>query len=273
MTENNGSATGGQPGAAGAGGTGGGEWYAGISDEGLRGYVQTKGFKDPGALAESYRNLEKLQGVPQERLLRLPDKSDAPEWGDVWAKLGRPEDPKGYELKHDGDPAFADRMAAKMHQLGIPKSAAQGLNAEWNAYVAEIIEADTNAKKAADVADMDKLKGEWGQTFDANVEAGRRAGREFGLNEEQFAQISGALGSAQTLKLFQAIGSKLGEAKGFDPAGGGQGSSGFSQSPEQARARIGELQRDKDWVQRYLNGGSAEKDEMQRLQRTAAGSQ
>jgi len=68
MADEIGSAGGGQPGAGGAGG----EWYAGIADEGLRGYVQTKGFKDPGALAESYRNLEKLQGVPQERLLKLP---------------------------------------------------------------------------------------------------------------------------------------------------------------------------------------------------------
>lgn len=269
MTDNNGSAAGGQPGANGAGG----EWYAGISDEGLRGYVQTKGFKDPGALAESYRNLEKLQGVPQDRLLRLPDKSDAPEWGDVYSRLGRPADAKGYELKHDGDAAFAERMAGVMFDAGLTKAQAGKLNETWNAYVAEIIEQDTNAKKAADVADMDKLKGEWGNTFDANVETGRRAGREFGLNEEQFAQISGALGSAQTLKLFQAIGSKLGEAKGFDPSGMGQGGQGFSQSPEQAKARIGELQRDKDWVGRYLNGGSVERDEMTKLQRIAAGGQ
>lgn len=271
MTENNGSGQAGQPGAGGAGGEGGtGEWYAGIADEGLRGYVQTKGFKDPAALADSYRNLEKLVGVPQDRLLRLPEKPDDPAWNDVHARLGRPDKPEGYELKFDGDDAFAKRMAAKMHALGIPKSAAAGLNEEWNAYVAEIIQQDEQARQQADAAAMTELKTKWGGKFDENSELARRAGREFGLSEDEFKAISGSLGSGKTLELFQRIGGKLGEAPGFNPPGGGQGNT-FGLSAEGAKARIQSLMGDKDWTTKYLNGGAAEKDEMTRLQKIAAG--
>lgn len=266
----NGSAAGGQPGASGAGGEAA-PWYSGIADEGLRGYVQTKGFKDVGALATSYQNLEKLQGVPQERLLKLPEKHDDPAWGDVWGRLGRPADAKGYELQFEGDPTFADKMAGVMHTHGVPKTAAAAMNAAWNEWVKEAIEADTAAKKTADEADMAKLRGEWGNTFEANVEAGRRAGREFGLTEEEFATVSNALGSSRTLKLFQGIGAKLGEHGSFDPSGAGQGKGGFGQTPEQAKAKIATLQADKDWVTKYLNGDAAAKSEMEALQRTAAG--
>lgn len=264
-----GSAAGGQPGAAGAGGEG--AWYTGIQNEELRGFVQTKGFKDVGSLAESYRNLERLQGVPQERLLKLPEKHDDPAWASVHERLGRPADAKGYELQFEGDPTFAEKMAGVMHGAGVSKQAAAAMNAAWNEWVADALKADDAAKKAADEADMGKLRTEWGNTFDANVEAGRRAGREFGLTEDQFAAVSSALGSAATLKLFQGIGAKLGEAGSFDPSGAGQGKAGFGMTPDQARARIGELQKDAGWVSRYLSGDAAAMSEMTQLSQTAAG--
>jgi len=273
MNDGNGSAAGGQPGAAagaGQGATGagaGGEqpWFSGIQDEGLRGYVQTKGFKDPAALADSYRNLEKLQGVPQDRLLKLPERSDDPAWGDVHKRLGRPDDAKGYELQFDGDPAFAERFGGAFHKAGLSKDQAKALNTEWNGYVNEMIEADKRDRETRDATEMQELKTKWGETFDGNVEAGRRAGREFGLSEEEFKQISGSLGSGKTLELFQRIGAKLGEAKPFDPSGSG-GAGGFGMTPEAARARIEALGNDREWVARYLNGGASEKEEMGRLE-------
>ncbi len=267
-------AAGGQPGAAagaGQGATGGEQpWFSGIQDEGLRGYVQTKGFKDPAALADSYRNLEKLQGVPQERLLKLPERTDDPAWGDVHKRLGRPDDAKGYELQFDGDPAFAERFGGAFHKAGLSKDQAKALNTEWNGYVNEMIEADKRDRETRDATEMQGLKTKWGETFDGNVEAGRRAGREFGLSEDEFQQISGSLGSGKTLELFQRIGAKLGEAKPFDPSGSG-GAGGFGMTPEAARARIQTLSGDKDWTSKYLSGGAAEKDEMSRLQMIASG--
>lgn len=271
MTDTNGSAAGGQPGAGGAGEGAGGEWYAGIADEGLRGYVQTKGFKDVGSLAESYRNFEKLQGVPQEQLLKLPGKEDDPAWDGIWNKLGRPETPDGYELKFEGDDAFAKTMAETMHKAGIPKSAAAQLNEQWNGYVSELIQQDEAAKQQKDAAELQALRTKWGGDFDKNTELGRRAGREFGLSEEQFKAISSSLGSGATLELFAKIGGKLGEAAGFDGGSGGGSGNGFGMTADGAKTRIEALRNDQAWVTKYLNGDVSAKEEMTRLQQIAAG--
>lgn len=255
--------------APGAGGEGQ-PWYSGIPDEGLRGYIETKGFKDPGALAESYRNFEKLQGVPQDRILKLPEKADDPGWAGIYSRLGRPEKADGYELKFDGDPAFAQKFQGVFHEANLSKSQAGKLNEAWNSYVNDVIKQDEDARKTKDAAELTELRTKWGATYDANVEAGRRAGREFGLSEEQFTAISGALGSGKTLELFQSIGAKLGEASPFNPASGGS-ASGFGMTPDQAKGRINMLTGDKDWTGRYLNGGAIEKEEMTRLQKIAAG--
>lgn len=247
-----------------------GEWYAGIADEGLRGYVQTKGFKDPASLAESYRNLEKLQGVPQDRLLKLPEKADDPAWGDVWGKLGRPEKPDGYELQSKDGGEFAKEAAAWMHEAGVPKAQAQKLNEKWNAYQDRLIAEYEAERQQRDAAELTELRGKWGAKYDANVELGRRAGREFGLSEQEFEAISSSLGSGKTLELFNRIGSKLGEARPFEPGQGG-GGGGFGMTPEAARSRISSLSADRDWTAKYLKGDVNAREEMTRLQKIAAG--
>ena len=89
-------------GGAGAGNTGAGagapaDWTSGFNDE-LKGYVTSKGFKDPASVLESYRNSEsligKLKGVGSDRIIGLPEKADAPEWKDNWNKLGTPKEAK-----------------------------------------------------------------------------------------------------------------------------------------------------------------------------------
>ena len=269
MSDNPGSTD--QGGQAGAGaGTPAGSWHDGIPDADLRGYVQTKGFKDPASLAESYRNLEKLQGVPQDRLLKLPEKSDDPAWEQIHARLGRPEKPEGYEFKVEGDEAFAKRMSEAMFKAGVPKSAAKALEGEWNGYVADLIKQDEEARKQADQVEMNALRTKWGGDFDANSEMARRAGREFGLGEAEFKAIESAMGAGKFLELFQRIGAKLGEPKSFDGGAGGGGNT-FGMTREAAQSRIRALSADSEWTAKYLSGNVEAKDEMTRLQKIAAG--
>jgi hypothetical protein len=42
-------------------------------------------------------------------------------------------------------------------------------------------------------------------------------------------------------------------------------------SPEAAKVKLSELSKDKEWVTRWRNGGTAEKAEFDRLTRIAAG--
>ena len=273
MNDNNGSANAGNPApGAGEGGAGASDqpWYTGIQDEGLRGYAQTKGFKDPAAVLESYRNFEKLQGVPQDRLLRLPEKDDDPAWGDIWGKLGRPAEPKEYQLQFEGDSAFADRFAEVFHKSNVTKSQARAINEAWNGYVQEMIDADTREREQRAAVEIGELRTAWGGKYDENTEMARRAARQFGVAEDDFKQIEAALGPKKSLEMFHRIGAGLGEAKSFNPEQGG-GSPAFGMTAEAARARISSLTGDKDWTTKYLSGDRSAIDEMTRLQRIAAG--
>lgn len=242
------------------------DWVEAITDTDLKGYVQNKGFKDPGALADSYRNLEKMVGVPKERLLKLPEKGDDPEWGNVWHRLGRPEKADEYQLQ--GDEALIKRFGEVFHGANLTRTQANAINEAWNGYVSELVATEEAEFQARDRKELEELKTRWGGDFDKHAEFGRRAGQEFGLNEADFKAVSDALGPGKTLELFHKIGSKLGEAKPFDAAGG---QSFTSMTKEQAQQKINQLMQDRDWTSRYLNGGVAEREEMDKLSKAAAG--
>jgi len=172
-------------------------WHDSIQDENLKAFIAGKGFKDAGEAAKALQDLE--------------GKTQIPESADVY-KLPVPE---GH------DPAFAMEAAKWMHQAGIPVAQAQALAQQWNQYqLAQQAQAD-QVRIQQGKADVAALKNEWGNQYDANVELGRRAVRSFGVDEGTLDRISQALGDAETLRLFQRIGSRLGEGSLVADPGGG----------------------------------------------------
>jgi hypothetical protein len=256
----------GQGGAAPAAATA--DWTAGLPDE-ARGYVQLKGWKAPADLLNSYQNLEKLRGVPAERLLALPEKADDPKWGEVYQRLGVPQKPDEYGLTamEGADPEFSSKAAEWFHKHNIPKAAAAGLAQEFNAFMSEqqkAIEADLTAKAEAEVVE---LKSEWGPQHDKNVEVARRAAKEFGLTEDLLNGIEQQIGYKATMALFHKIGSSLGEPEpvGMGTSPGGRG----VMTKEMALARISQLKQDTTWGAKYLNRDADAVAEMERLHKIA----
>src|SRR5216684_7787114 len=83
-------------------------WFNDFKDDGLKNYVQEKKFTNPEQMAERYKNLESLKGVPEERLLKLPEKMEGPEAKVIWEKLGTPKDVTGYEFQEkEIDPSLS----------------------------------------------------------------------------------------------------------------------------------------------------------------------
>lgn len=181
-------------------------WLQSLPDAEAKAYAESKGWKDPADAVKAIREMEGKYAVPE--------KADA------------------YQLPvpQGQDGTFAKQAAGWMHKAGIPVAQAQALAAEWNASMA----AQETARQTQVQQDMSALKQEWGTQYDANLELGRRVMRTFGIAPEKIDQISGQLGDAVTLRVFQQIGKGLGEGT-LNPGSSG-GSNGAPANPDAARA-------------------------------------
>jgi hypothetical protein len=269
MSEMQGSVDAGNPGGEAAPGQGQGSsqaWYGAYPEE-VRGLVETKGWQSPVDAINSYSNLEKLLGADKAgRGLVLP-KDDAPadEWGKVYDRLGRPKSSDEYKLPiPDGDTGeFAKVAAGKFHELGLSAKQAQGLAEWWNATQAEMGSSQANSMAMNSEMEMEQLQKEWGPQYDANIEAGRRAARQFGVDAPMLEKMESALGTAEMLKFFAKVGKGMGE----DAIVEGSSSGKFGISPEAARVRIQQLKADPEWTAKYLSGNADAKAELERLMR------
>lgn len=246
------------------------DWTTGFNDE-LKGYVQTKGFKDPAAVVESYRNFEKLQGVPQDKLLKLPEKDDDPNWGLVWDKLGRPKEAKEYNVEvppEFGDDSFAEWAKNTFHQLNMPKKQAEALAKKWNEYISTTMNQQKTDRQLETQQQELALKKEWGAAFEQNIVQAGRAAKQLGIDEATLDKLESAMGFAGVVKFVHGLAAKIGEDSFV---GGASNSGGFRGvlTPEQATHRIAALKNDSDFVRRYIAGDTGARTEMETLHKMA----
>lgn len=252
-------------------------WYASIENPDLKGFAELKKWDSPAAAIESYKNLEQKLGAPPERLLKLPEKGDDPAWQDIYSKvgLGRPEKPEDYgiQVPEGIPPEYAQQMSKVAHELGIPKKMLDGLvkaNAEFAAAEEARIQAQEKVQAEQAIAG---LKNAWGGTYEQNVELARRSAAELGstvgLNTEKLQAIEGAIGTADFLKLFAAVGSKNHqEARVLE---GNQTNQFGPMSPEAATAKFNMLIQNSDWAKKAMTPGTAEHAERIHLSNLRAG--
>ncbi len=251
-------------------------FYAGFQDAELRGFLETKGFKAPEELAKSYRNLEGHMGVPPERLLKLPEKADSPEWDGIRQKLGyaRPESADKYEIAPaEGMPVeYANKVKEWAFELNIPNHMLKSLGEKQNAYIAEVqeqmaLEAQRNSEQ-----ELSNLKSEWGNKFESSVELARRASREMmsvtGMTDTDLSSMEDALGTAKFMKFWAKLGSQTQQEGEMIK---GDENTGFGISPDVAKHKISILKQDPEWFARWSNGGAKEVQEWEYLNRVASG--
>lgn len=244
-------------------------WNAGF-DEDTQAYVGVKGWQSPADLLTSYRNLEKFAGG-SKALVELPgEDADPQKINEFYAKLGRPDSPDKYDLKMpaDADPKVTDFYKTLAHKHGLSAKQAAGLYGEWNEFVTSLgqqSEAEMQATSEREVLDVKK---EWGQAFEQNLDAGRRAAAALGYDQAKLDAMEAKLGTAETLRLFATLGSKMGEDS-F--AGGEREGSSFALSPATAKQQIADLKMDNQFMAKYLNGDKDAIAKMTRLMESAHG--
>lgn len=104
--------------------------------------------------------------------------------------LGVPEKPEGYELEvpDTADQGLVTWYRDTAHHLGLSAAQATSLFQSYNGMVAQKIQAAQEARETALAADMEAIKTEWGDNYEANAEVVRRAQEKFG-NSDVFKQF------------------------------------------------------------------------------------
>ena len=227
------------------------DWTAGFSEE-QKAFVTTKGYKGPVDILDSYRNLEKLHGVPQDRIIKLPEKMDSPEGRAVWERLGAPKDPKEYEIKtpENGDPQASEAVAKALHSAAIPKDKAQQFIKEVEAYNAQRNTALQEAAKAKQAASELQLKKDWGAAYEQNTNLAKEAARVIGISAQEVDALVATKGHDFVMKAFHKLSKGVTEA---DFIGGKSLGNGIM-APDQARVAIKELQKDRGFREKLLSG-------------------
>ena len=268
MSEATAALSGGDNGGAGAGAASAAApahaWY-GQADEATNAYIGNKGWTGPADMLSSYRNLEKFAGGSKS-LVELPGDDATPEqMGAFYDRLGRPKTAAEYGIKvpDGGDAQLAEWFTKTSHDLGLSAKQAKGLFDQWQAMTGARGAAMEEATRAAEESDMRALKQEWGQAYEPNITAGRRAAAALGYDQAKLSALEAKIGTGEMLRLFATLGSKMGEP-GFAGEGRSGESGGFGTSPAAAGQQIADLKNDKDFMGRYMKG---DKDAVARMTR------
>lgn len=244
------------------------EWTAGLNEDVL-GYVNNKGWKTPADVVDGYRNLEKLRGVPADRLLKLPDfnTADKVELDQYYSKLGRPMDASKYQLDmpEGSDEGFANWAKSSFYDEGLSDKQAMGLSKRWNEYVAQTQQQQQEQMAAASRQQDANLRSEWGQAYEQEIGVAKHAAKALGMSAEMIDKLQNSLGYDGVMKLMNNIGKRIGE----DKFASGEASGGGAMTPAGAKARIQQLQQDREWTNKYLAGNVQARAEMERLMQFA----
>lgn len=237
-------------------------WLEGASAEQV-GYVQNKGWTDPKQVLEGYQNLEKLRGVPADRLLTLPAAdADQAAKDAFFDKLGRPKVATDYGFKFE-DATIDTAVKGLMHKHGFSADQAAGFVADFQAFDKTVADGQKQASLEKFQADNQALKTEWGAAYDQNTQLARQGRDALGWSNEFVDAVGSAVGHSALMKMLHNVGSRTGEAA-FVGSGQQPGALNGALSPAQAQARLSELTADKEWVKRLMSGGTESKEAQER---------
>lgn len=230
-------------------GQGAGSFLDNFTDPEMRGYMENKAFKNPVELAEGYKNLEKLRGVPAERLLQFPtDTSDRDAMLPVYQKMGMPESADQYtNVLGDGfDSEVFKSVAAQAHALGLGDGQFQGLQqimAEQSQAMVE--QQETQAAEAFDA---------WKSGNADGFNNAAKLMADVGMNEEGLESLL-AGDKAAMYDFLAKVASRTSEPQVVQ--GEAAQGEGFSMTPAAAKQKIAELMSDKTFTDVYYSDSKA----------------
>jgi len=211
--------------------------------EDLRNEPSLRTFTDPGSLAKSYVNAQRMIGADK---IALPSKSATPdEWREVYAKLGAPSDPKEYSLEMPENilqEAEFENFRAALHEAGLNNMQAQRMAEFLENSVGSARENFQNSAEEARYQSEQELRQEFGQAFEQRLEMAKLAATNLLGGTDVFDEIQLSDGRMlgdhpDIIRMFSNLASAIGE----DNLAGETAE--LVMTPEEASRQIAEMTR------------------------------
>lgn len=225
-------------------------------DEEDRALAESRSWDSPKKALTSYRELERLKGVPPDRLVTLPGDEDDPEaWSSVYRKLGAPEKPDEYDIAINvQDENRLNQFREIAHKIGLTKKQAAAL-AEFDAqYLGSLSEQTTQQTQEQLQREEEALRKEWGDGYDRNIQTARKAAQQFGFTEEEIDKLQSITSYSEILKRFSQIGQTIGKEDTFEGASSSRTNNFNALTPAEARQRKMDLLNDENFRKQYMAG-------------------
>lgn len=204
-------------------------------------------------LAKGYLHAQRMIGVPADRVLKLPDAPDSPDWAGVWAKLGRPEAPDKYELTDpDGiqaDAEFKSAFLRTAHESGLTATQARKLFDWYGGEAKTRLEAVTAQQRQVTETNVAALRQEWGAAFDQKLTQAKAALQHYA--DPAMAQLlerTGLGNDPAVVRMFAKLGAQLAEDGVI-----GRAAAPSSYSPAEATQQINARMADPTFRSAYLD--------------------
>lgn len=216
-------------------------WFDSL-DPDLKENPSIKKFKDPGALAKSYVELQKMIG--KDKIVVPTDKSTPEEWAAFYKKVGRPDEMTGYDVPDIEMPEeikmreeALEAFRQKAHELGLTKkqfAELYGLQAEINnrMFTQQVEE----AQKMMETTETE-LRKEWGAAYEKKIDNAQKVVNSFFKDKG----IHPAFKVLSNDKGFVAAMSEIAEKMGEDVIAG---TARITMTPQEAQREINKMMGD-----------------------------
>lgn len=210
-------------------------------------------------LAKSFKDTQQFVGADKATLLKLP-KDDSPDgWNELWAKLGCPETPAGYAFEGMDDMPGLDGFRNAAHAAGLPAKQAAAI-AGWYA------KHQGEQREAMRVDAENTLTKEWGAAYRDRAHSARQALDKFGGDElRDFIEKSGFGNHAGVIRMFAKVAEAVAEPGALKGGASGEQPGAGALTPNEAQIEWKNLQRDPEFMAKYMNGSGPEVDKAKRL--------
>ena len=232
------------------------DWRSLLNDD-ARAWADKKGFTDLNDVLRGHENLERLKGVPEDRLLRIPSEDDTEGWNAVFERLGRPSEAKDYGIEDEQVASlFRDSNLTKEQAAKVWEGLSEYQNKQSESQAEEFL-------RDIELGEQEVYK-EWGIEKENNTRFAQQGAKRMGLTADDVFAAEQALGPKKVMNMLAEFGRKTGDPQ-FAGSETREGSLGLT--PEHAKQSLSDLRADPKWQKDMLSNDPKTREKAREKQR------